>query len=388
MKRDLVPLFLVVFVDLLGFGIIMPLLPFLALEFDASPVQIGLLATTYSFFQFVASPVLGYLSDRFGRKKILVISQLGSALGFGLLAFAPSLSIVFLARIIDGITGGNISVAQAYIADVTKKENRARGMGILSAAFGLGFILGPALGGVLAKNGFMLPGLVAAVVASMAAILTAVLLKETVPKRPSFKKVGAVRLNVWPRLKHMLQKPPVRLFLAAFFVINLSQSLMQAVFPLWAEDRLGYGPGNVGMFFAYIGIWSVFVQVAILPQVLKKVSEKRAITLALFVWSLGFLGIPFARTIFALWAIMPLISLGSGVGVPIVQSLTSQASKDQTQGETMGVLQSVGSLGRIFGPVIGAEVFQLVGASVPFFLASLLFFLLCVLLAQNFNKNN
>ena len=150
-NKSLLTIFLIVFIDLLGFGIILPLLPYIAEKYSANPFQIGMLTATYSFFQLIAAPILGRLSDRYGRKKLLIISQFGSAVGYLILGLSGNLPLLFLSRIIDGITGGNISIAQAYIADVTTKENRARGMGMIGAAFGLGFIFGPAIGGFLSK---------------------------------------------------------------------------------------------------------------------------------------------------------------------------------------------------------------------------------------------
>jgi len=182
-SHALFTIFLIVFIDIFGFSLILPLLPFVAERFGASPLKIGLLGASYSFFQLLASPVLGFLSDRYGRKKILILSQLGSAAGFLLLGFAHSLPLIFLSRVVDGITGGNISVAQAYIADITTKKNRAKGMGIIGAAFGLGFLFGPAIGGLLSQNGFAIPALIAVFVSLFSTLTTALFLKETVKKK-------------------------------------------------------------------------------------------------------------------------------------------------------------------------------------------------------------
>jgi len=179
-NKPLLTIFAIVFVDLLGFGIILPLLPYIAEKYHATATQIGLLTAAYSFFQLVASPILGKLSDRYGRKKILMISQFGSAIGYLMLAFSNNLPLLFVSRIIDGITGGNISIAQAYIADVTTKENRAKGMGMIGAAFGLGFIFGPAIGGFLSQFGYMYPALFAMVVGLITVLLTHLFLPETV----------------------------------------------------------------------------------------------------------------------------------------------------------------------------------------------------------------
>ena len=182
-NKSLLTIFLIVFIDLLGFGIILPLLPYIAEKYQATPLQIGIISAAYSFFQLIASPILGRLSDRYGRKKILIISQLGSTIGYLILGLAGNLPLLFLSRIIDGITGGNISIAQAYIADVTTKENRAKGMGLIGAAFGLGFIFGPAIGGALSKISYSAQAYFATAVSLITVFATMFFLKETVNEK-------------------------------------------------------------------------------------------------------------------------------------------------------------------------------------------------------------
>ena len=198
-NKPLFTIFLIVFVDLLGFGIVLPLLPYIAEKYQASPFTIGILGATYSFFQLIAGPLLGRLSDRYGRKKLLAISQAGSAIGYLILGLSNNLPLLFLARIIDGITGGNISIAQAYIADVTTKENRAKGMGIIGAAFGMGFIFGPAIGGFLAKYSYSYPGYFAMIISIITVILTIVTLPETVSseQRKSEPKAQVTLAEFW-----------------------------------------------------------------------------------------------------------------------------------------------------------------------------------------------
>lgn len=205
-NKSLLTIFLIVFIDLLGFGIILPLLPFIAQKYLASSLTIGFLTATYSFFQFVFAPILGYLSDRFGRKKILIISQFGSMIGYFILAFANNLPLIFLSRVIDGVTGGNISIAQAYIADVTDKKNRAKGMGLVGAAFGLGFIFGPSIGGLLSKISYSVPAFLAGCFSLITILTTYFFLKETVDlKTTTYSK--KINLN-WQNTKKLLVRPP------------------------------------------------------------------------------------------------------------------------------------------------------------------------------------
>ncbi len=223
-KKALLTIFFIVFIDLLGFSLILPLLPFIAEKYVADAFTIGLLSASYFVFQLLASPILGRLSDRYGRKKILIISQLGSAAGFLLLGLAGSLPLLFLSRIIDGATGGNISIAQAYIADVTDKKNRARGMGMIGAAFGLGFIFGPAIGGVLSRFGFWAPAFFATSFSLVTAFSTAFFLKETVnTAKTSHSPATSFSLS---EIKKAFQVYPVGLLIVVFLVLNLAFSMM------------------------------------------------------------------------------------------------------------------------------------------------------------------
>ncbi|MBI2009739.1 MAG: MFS transporter [Candidatus Chisholmbacteria bacterium] len=202
-KKAMTTIFFIVFLDILGFSLILPLLPFIAESFGGNPTTIGFLVASYSFFQFIAAPILGTLSDRFGRRKLLIFSQIGSALGFIILGLAHTLPLLFLSRIIDGITGGNISIAHAYIADITTPKNRAKGMGMLSAAFGAGFIIGPAVGGFLSQISFSLPAYVAAAMALITALATQLFLKETVAStQNTVKHFSGLKASVPLTLAH------------------------------------------------------------------------------------------------------------------------------------------------------------------------------------------
>jgi DHA1 family tetracycline resistance protein-like MFS transporter len=281
-NKPLATIFLIVFIDLMGFGLILPLLPFIAERFNATPQHIGLLAATYSLFQFISGPILGRLSDRYGRKKLLVISQMGTFLGFILLAFANSLPLLFLSRIIDGITGGNISIAQAYIADSTDSKNRAKGMGMIGAAFGLGFIIGPTLGGVLSRGGYMLPALVAAGISLLSIIVTIMFLKETVTHNPGSQ------LSLTQMIKTLKDKRLQEVTII-FFVLNLAFSSMQGIFALWAQVRFGWGAQSTGYLLGFVGLISVISQLKILPLALKNVSELNLLKIGIPLMALGFL---------------------------------------------------------------------------------------------------
>jgi len=381
-SHALFTIFLIVFIDIFGFSLILPLLPFVAERFGASPLKIGLLGASYSFFQLLASPVLGFLSDRYGRKKILILSQLGSAAGFLLLGFAHSLPLIFLSRVVDGITGGNISVAQAYIADITTKKNRAKGMGIIGAAFGLGFLFGPAIGGLLSQDGFAIPALIAVFVSLFSTLTTTLFLKETVKKKSrSFLGHFLSPLPLTSFFKS-LSFSGFGLFLLIFLFLNIGQATLQAIFPLWAESRFGFGPREMGWFFTYIGLWAILIQLIIMPRLVAKIGEKTSLKIGIFLWALGFLLVPFAFYPSLLWLFMPLISLGSGLANPTLQAIASKQAREDVQGESLGVMQSAGSLGRIIGPVMGGFIFQTFGKNIPFFVGFFFFILSLVLLSH------
>src|SRR3954470_23767646 len=242
MKRSpLLIIFITVFIDLVGFGIVIPVLPFYAegTKFGATPSQVGLLFASYSVLQFVFAPVLGRLSDRYGRRPVLLVSLLGTALGFFILGFATTLWMLFVGRIIDGISGGNISTAQAYIADVTTKENRAKGMGLIGAAFGLGFVFGPAIGGLLSRWGISVPFLFAGGLALANVVLLYFTLPETVTKdHPARTSAAAGR--AWSQLISSVRNPALGYVLAIYFLGIVAFSIMTATFSLFMMFRLGY----------------------------------------------------------------------------------------------------------------------------------------------------
>ncbi len=377
-------IFGIVFIDLLGFGLVLPLLPYIAEKYSASPAVIGLLAATYSFFQFVAGPVLGRLSDRYGRKKLLVISQFGSVLGYLLLAVAGSLPLLFLARSIDGVTGGNISIAQAYMADITDKKTRAKGMGLLGAAFGLGFMLGPALGGYLSRFGFGVPALFAAAIGMITTLLTAFVLPETVDVKQA-KRSPRTRLS-WRELLAVLRTYPIGMLIIAFFLISLGFSGMQGVYALWAQAQFGWGPSEVGYLFGFIGIMSIIVQTQILPRALKAWDERTLLKISLPLLAFGFLLMSLAGSLPLHLVANVFIVLGNALANPTLTALATESIPPEEYGETLGLLQSAGSLGRIAGPAAAGEIYTLAGHNTPFRISALIFLATGIYLSQKLRR--
>lgn len=372
-NKPLFTIFLIVFIDLLGFGIILPLLPYIAEKYHANGLQIGLLTATYSLFQFISTPILGRLSDRYGRKKLLLISQFGTFIGYLLLGIEGSLIILFVSRIIDGATGGNISIAQAYVADVTDVKSRAKGMGVLGAAFGIGFIFGPALGGFLSRFGFSAPAYFAAAVSLITMFATIFMLEETVDtKKERNDPRTAFSISVF---LSVFKKQPIGGLIIIFFIINLSFSVMQGIFALWSQKKFGFGPTDNGYLFAFVGIVAVITQLRLLPMLLKRFSEVSIFKVGLLSMCIGLLLIPLSVHIVMIYLAVVFIAFGNGLVNPTTNSIASENIPKEEYGATMGLIQSSGSMGRIAGPVVGGESFVSISASAPFIISGTVAFL-------------
>ena len=340
MKRSpLLVIFITVFIDLVGFGIVIPVLPFFAegTKFGATPREVGLLFASYSVVQLIFAPVLGRLSDKYGRRPVLLISLLGTSFGFLILGFATTLWMLFLGRIIDGISGGNISTAQAYIADVTTKENRAKGMGLIGAAFGLGFVFGPAIGGVLSRWGINVPFLFAGTLAFANAILLYFVLPETVTQdHPA--RISAASGRGWRQLIESLKRPRLGFVLTIYFLSIVAFSIMTAVFSLFMMFRLGYDAFHNGWVFAYVGVISAIIQGGLIGKLVKRFGEPTLVIIGSLLFSASLFATPFIGPAVGLMGILltgAVSSIGNALNAP---SLSSLASKSAGAGEQGGVL--------------------------------------------------
>src|ERR1700675_2087641 len=359
MKRSpLVVIFTTVFIDLLGFGIVIPVLPFYAegTRFNATPRTVGFLFASYSVMQLVFSPVLGRLSDKHGRRPILLISLLGTCLGFMILGFATTLWMLFLGRIIDGISGGNISTAQAYIADITTTENRAKGMGLIGAAFGMGFVFGPAIGGILSRWGINVPFLFAGGLAFANAILLYFTLPETVT-RDHPARVSAARGRGWKQLLDALRQRQLAFVLTIYFLSIVAFSIMTASFSLFMMFRLGYDPWHSGWIFAFVGIVSATIQGGLIGKLVKRFGEPALVIAGGLLFSASLFASPFitaATGLLGILSIGALFSIGNALSAPSLSSLASKSASAGEQGGVLGVTQSVSSLARAVGPSLAA----------------------------------
>jgi multidrug resistance protein len=361
MKRSpLLVIFITVFIDLIGFGIVIPVLPYYAegTRFGATPREVGLLFASYSLMQLIFSPVLGRLSDKYGRRPILLISLLGTCLGFLILGFAKTLLMLFIGRIIDGISGGNISTAQAYIADVTTKEDRAKGMGLIGAAFGLGFVFGPAIGGILSRWGINIPFLFAGGLAFANVILLYFTLPETVT-RDHPARVSAASGRGWKQLIDALRQPQLAWVLAIYFLSIVAFSIMTTVFSLFMMFRLGYDPWHSGWIFAFVGIVSALVQGGLIGKLVKSFGEPTLVIIGGLLFAVSLFVSPFvgpAIGLIGILSVAALSSVGNALSAPSLTSLGSKSASAAEQGSILGVMQSVASLARAVGPTVAAVI--------------------------------
>jgi len=366
-------LFLIVFVDLVGFGLIIPLLPFYAERFGASPQLVTVLMAVFSLMSMIAAPLWGRISDRVGRRPVLMASMLASALAYLWMGFASELWMLFAARAFAGACAGNVAAAQAYIADVTPPERRARGMGMIGAAFGLGFIIGPALGGLVAGNDIATadletPGLIAAGLSFIAFLGVVLLLPESLPAgapgRSSRSRIAMFHA--------VLGRPVLARLLAVFFLVILAFAGMESTFALWAMRQYGWGPAQIGYVFTYVGLLSAVMQGGLIGPLTRRFGEEWLMLSGLALIALGLLVLPFARTLPPLVVAVSALALGMGLMQPSLNSLISRRAGAEEQGEIMGLAQSVGSLSRVLGPIIAGALFEGFGRNSPFLWGSAL----------------
>ena len=343
-NRALLVLFVIVFVDLLGFGMVIPVMALYAEELGAPKQWIGLLMTGYSAMQFVFTPIWGRLSDRLGRRPLLLGSIAMTAVGFLGYALAPSFGWLLASRLFAGAATANIAIAQAYIADVTPPEGRARGMGIIGAAFGLGFVLGPAIGGFLGRISIAAPGYAAAALALVNGIAALFVLKEP-PNR-----VVATRTRRFSVLFEEARKPGIRRLIGINFLAILGFSAMESTFALLASDRYGLDRNQVNYLFAFIGLVMVIVQGGLIGPLTRRFGEKRLLVTGLVFQGIALAALPFAGGIPGLYLACVPLSAGAGLTNPALSALLSKSARADDQGGTLGVGQSAAALGRIAGP--------------------------------------
>lgn len=374
-KAAMLLIFFTVFIDLVGFGLIIPVLPTYAHELKASDTMVGLLIASYSIMQFVFTPFWGRLSDKLGRRPILLISLVASSIGYLIWGLSNSLELLFLSRLVAGFGNANIAVAQAYITDITTQENRAKGMGLVGAAFGLGFVIGPAIGGLCVGLGLQTVGLIAAGFSILDLILTLFLLPE--PKNRS--SAGNERFGGGIGFYfECIANPKLTTSLAIFFLSTFAFANMEATLVLLTQKQFNFTPQQNSLMFTYIGLLIVLVQGGLIHRLSKKYGEKKLISVGALLTAAGLLLTPISN-LYILYGALALLAFGQGMNTPANQSMLSKLAPQDKVGGVMGVGQSLSTLGRILGPAIGCFIFERFGTATPYWLGGATMFLVVLL---------
>jgi len=361
-------LFATILVDLIGFGIVLPLLPLYADGFGAGGAAIGLLVTVYAVAQFFMAPIWGRLSDRHGRKPILILGLVGSAFAYVVFAFSQSFLWLFASRILAGVGGSTIPVAEAYITDVTPPERRAGNMGLIGAAFGLGFTVGPALGGILGSISFEAPGLVAAGLCALNAVVAAFLLPETLPRERRAERGRNFRYTL-AALGRAVGMEDLRRALILYFLFTTAFAVIQPTLSLFGAARFGFEAREVGYLFAFLGLLSALMQGALVRRLVPRLGELRLIRMSGVPFVAGMILISLSETVPVLLTGLALLAIGYGGALPCLLGLVSRVAPDDLRGGVLGVGQSVGSLARIVGPAAAGFAFDL-GTGIPYLMGA------------------
>lgn len=364
-NKRLFAIILVVFIDLLGFSLILPLLPYYAKTFEANQTTTGILIASYAAMQLIGAPILGRLSDRFGRRPILLLSVFGTFLGFLLLGFANALWMLFASRILDGLTGGNLSVAQAYISDVTDEKSRSKGLGMIGAAFGLGFIIGPVTGGLLSQWGYAVPALAAAAISLINLILIYAWLPEslTAEKRSQMtEKRPAISLNA---LLVAFKRPFTGSILITRFFFGLAFAIFQTIFSLYALAKFNLTARDTGFVLTYVGVLSVIVQGFLVGRLTNRFREDVLITASVVLMGISLLGWALAPSLLWLYIIMTPTALSGGLLNTLLSSTLTKAVAPREIGGILGLSAAVESSTRIIAPLLGGVLLQQVGTWAP-----------------------
>jgi DHA1 family tetracycline resistance protein-like MFS transporter len=378
-RSPLFVVFITIFIDLVSFGIVVPLLPFYAQTFGASGITIGLLLSVFSLMNFIASPIWGRFSDKYGRRPILIGTIFCNIIAYILFSTSSSLWMLFAARILSGLAAGNISAAQAYVSDVTAVENRAQGMGMVGAAFGLGFIFGPMIGGVFSHESFgamryALPGYIAAGLCSVNLVSAYFFLPESLKPelRNDTHKIKLLNLRA---LVHALRTPNLSLVIVLFFLVVVAFSSIYTSFPLFVMEKpFNMSSSGMGYFFMEIGVFSVIIQGGLIGRLTGFFGERKLVLIGGVLLTIGFLGFPISSWL-PTWNLICLIiataciSIGSSCLTPTIMSLTSQLADPSEQGSILGVTQSFASLARMIGPAVGGFAYDLAGHRSPYYFA-------------------
>jgi multidrug resistance protein len=355
-KAQLGIIFLTILIDMIGFGIVIPVLPIYAETFHATALENGLLVAIFSFAQFLASPFWGKVSDRVGRKPVLFVSILGTAVGFVMMGLAGSLMMLFIARLIDGAAGGNIGTAQAYVADISTKEERSKAMGIIGAAFGIGFMFGPAIGGLMSHYfGVRSPFLLAAAMAVVNAILILVVLPESLPRERRGKQTGG---SIFDVIRHSDSRV-YRNVTITYFCLITGFSMMTTIYALFLFHRFDLDPLHTGGMLAMVGFIGALIQGGLIGRLVKRYGEARLTTAGAVILALSLFALPLASGLATLIVFSAGIAVGNSLLMPTLSGIASRSVDENWQGRALGLMQSAGALARWVGPALAGLLLSL-----------------------------
>ncbi|MEE9429784.1 MAG: MFS transporter [Melioribacteraceae bacterium] len=388
-KSSLTIIFLTVFIDLLGFGVLIPILPtFASKELQITDFEIGIVVAAFSFVQFIFNPILGRLSDRIGRRPIILVSLFITSIAYLWFSFADSFLILLLSRMLAGLGGSNISVAQAYIADITDETNRAKGMGLIGAAFGLGFVFGPMLGGMLSQYGYHIVGYVSATFSFMAFLFATFKLKESLKEENKSRAKNTYAIFSKETLSEVFNNHKLRFVIFIYFIIVFSMANIYGTFSLLAYKVYHFTDMQIGYLFGTIGIVGAIVQGGLIKRLSQKFKDEHLVLAGIFFMMLGLVGLPYGGSFIGVAIIGGVLAFGTGILQPTILGMVSKDANSGNQGSILGFNQSAASMARVLGPLWGGFAFEFLGYQFPFLTGGIFTFVLLIFTIYYFNSQN
>ncbi len=387
-KASLSVIFVTVFIDLMGFGILIPIIPsFASKDLGISDFGIGLIVAIYSLVQFLLNPIFGKVSDKIGRKPIILLSLLTTAISYLIFSVADSFLILFLSRMLAGLGGSNIGVAQAYIADITTKEDRYKGMGMIGAAFGLGFVFGPLIGGFLSQYGFEVTGYASAGFSFLAMLFAIFFLPESREKKLRSATKVKYQIFDFEEIRNAIKIPHIGILMLIFFIIIFSMANIYGTFAILGYKRFHFSDLQNGYLFGLMGIVGAIIQGGVIRRASKIFSDGTLMKFGLVCLMLGLGFIPYGYNFLGVALSVTVLSIGSGILQPVILSMVSRFAPDDRQGSILGINQSFSSLARVLGPIWGGFAFDYFGFEFPFLTGALFTFITFIITINYLNNN-
>jgi len=384
-QATLTIIFLTVFIDLMGFGILIPILPtFASKDLGISDFGIGIIVAAYSLMQFLFNPVFGRISDKIGRRPVLVVSLLFTATSYVIFSFANSFLLLLASRMLAGLGGSNLGVAQAYIADITPKRERSKGMGIIGASFGLGFVFGPMIGGMLSEYGYAYAGFAAAAFSFSAFLFAFFFLPESNKNKNPNAKIEFKLLD-WAQIKLALEDSTIRLLMLIFFIIIFSMANIYGTFALLGYKVYHFTDRQNGYMFGIMGLTGALMQGGVIRFLTEKFKDKVLVIYSTVLMMIGLTLMPYGKTFLGLAIISIILSIGTGVLQPVILAMVSKYAPENKQGAILGLNQSISAFARVLGPLWGGFAFQFMGYQFPFLTGGFFTFLTLLIIFKKLN---